>query len=133
MKNIVIFLLLVLQPLLPATAQVEPGNASEQRRLLPTFDGSFNSLQEARIIRRGKPAFTAAMRARNPGTAKVRFDIAANNSFTCKIIRYSSDIAMDKAVLKACAAYRWKATRRGGTPIASSQMITFDPMRVPSK
>lgn len=82
---------------------------------------------EARILARKKPVITDEMRAMHPEHVTIDFFIAPEGHSEYKLVRYSGDPEVNRAVMKACSSFRFRAATDHGRPVKSRLRITFDP------
>ncbi len=111
-----------------ALRTTRPVSAPRTERLSDKIDKqNVESLVAASVLSRKRPVLTEDMKATNPRKVTAEFTVGADGSASYRIVASSGNAEVDAAVLKACAAYRWRAASKGGVPVPSSQRVTFDP------
>ena len=59
-------------------------------------------------------------------SVRVRIDIAADGTFTAKLVTSSGNVEIDQLVLNALNKWKWKAALQNGVPVASTERFRFD-------
>ncbi|MBC8143416.1 MAG: TonB family protein, partial [Armatimonadetes bacterium] len=110
----------------PDTRKVTAPSAGGLGTKVDTTRG-FAAKENARATRSPRPRITEEMKAAAQRSAVVEFTIGANGSASARLTTSSGNADVDAAVMAAANGWRWKAATSGGTPVASKQIITFNP------